>query len=34
VLAQFRVELDALIASFLVDNAVRQHFLMSRARKL
>ncbi len=33
-LSKFRAELDALIASYLVDNAVRQHFLMTRATKL
>jgi len=33
-LARFRVELDALIASYWVDNMVRQHYLMSRARKI
>ena len=34
VLAQVRAELEALIGNFYVDNTVRQHFLMSRARKL
>ncbi len=34
VVSKFRAELDDLVASYLVDNAVRQHFLMSRARKL
>ncbi len=33
VLAQFRSELEALISGYYVDNQVRQHFLMSRARK-
>ncbi len=33
VLARFRTELDALIGAFLVDNLVRQHFLMCRANK-
>ena len=33
-LARFRTELDALIAAYRVDNVVRQHYLMSRARKI
>lgn len=33
-LAQFRAELDALSAAYLVGNVIRQHFLMTRAIKL
>lgn len=33
-LLQFRTELEAECASFLVDNAVRQHYLMTRATKV
>lgn len=33
-LARFRVELEALIASYWVDNMLRQHYLMTRARKI
>ncbi len=32
-LAKFRSELEALVQLYLEDNAVRQHFLMTRARK-
>ncbi|MGZ3406624.1 MAG: class I SAM-dependent methyltransferase, partial [Polyangia bacterium] len=32
-LAQFRAELEALVLSYYDGNAVRQHFLMSRATK-
>ena len=33
-LARFRAELEALTASYWVDNAVRQSFLLTRARKV
>src|SRR5262245_30794322 len=33
-LQQFRSELEASCASYLVDNAVRQHYLMTRATKV
>ncbi len=33
-LARFRAELEALVESYLVDNAVRQHFLLTRATKV
>lgn len=33
-LAAFRAKMDALAASYLRDNAVRQHYLLTRARKL
>jgi SAM-dependent methyltransferase len=33
-LAKFRAELDALTTAYIVDNALRQHYLMSRAVKL
>jgi SAM-dependent methyltransferase len=33
-LAKFRGELDALVAPYLIDNLMRQNFLMSRAAKI
>ena len=33
-LAAFRAELEALVAAYIVDNAVQQHYLMTRATKV
>jgi SAM-dependent methyltransferase len=33
-LAAFRAELEALVAAYIVDNAVHQHYLMTRATKV
>jgi hypothetical protein len=33
-LADFRKELDGFVAKYFEDNAVRQHYLMTRATKI